>query len=90
MTRCPNASQTALGHDTFGLNSTLDCVEECPIPLYGYPVAQVCVHVCPDPYYPNITDHRCYACPVACANCSYPQLCLTCNLGWYLYSGACL
>ena len=79
-----------LGHDTFGLNSTHDCVEECPVPLYGYPVDQVCVNTCPDPYYPNITDHRCYACPIACANCSYPQLCLTCNLGWYLYSGACL
>ncbi len=38
-------------------------MDECPIPLYGYPVGYVCVDVCPDPYYENITDHRCYKCP---------------------------
>ena len=53
-------------------------------------MAQVCVGICPDPYYPNITDHRCYKCPDPCANCTYTENCLVCNLGYYLYSGACL
>ena len=90
VTRCPNASQTILKHDTFGYNTTRDCVEECPIPLYGYPVDQVCVSLCPDPYYMNITDHRCYKCPDECANCTAPYYCLTCNAGFYFYSHSCV
>jgi proprotein convertase subtilisin/kexin type 5 len=60
------------------------------VSLYGYPVAQVCVDICPDPYYSNITDHLCYKCPEECASCYYPQLCLTCVANHYLYSGACV
>jgi hypothetical protein len=83
-----------LKYNTWGFNDTNYCVDECPIvnntDLYGYPVAQVCVMVCPDPYYPNITDHLCYLCPPNCASCVYPQLCLTCTANHYLYSGACV
>lgn len=90
VTRCPNSSQTALGQDTFGENTTNSCVEECPYPLFGYPVAQVCVDICPDPYYYNFTNHRCYKCPDPCANCVNPFNCISCNLGYYLHSGACV
>lgn len=94
VTRCPNANQTMLKYNTWGFNDTNYCVDECPIvsgvDLYGYPVAQVCVNICPDPYYPNITDHLCYICPIECASCAYPQACLTCAPNHYLYSGACL
>ena len=65
-------------------------MDECPVPLYGWPVTYVCVAVCPDPYYENITDHRCYKCPDECASCNYPQMCLTCNNNYFLYAGACV
>lgn len=90
VSRCPSKDETSLAYDTFGYNDTNECLNECPIPLYGWPVTYVCVDVCPDPYYENITDHRCYKCPEECASCNYPQLCLTCNNDYFLYSGACV
>lgn len=50
----------------------------------------VCRPDCLDPYYQNITDHRCYKCPDECAVCTYPQNCIVCVPNHYLYSGMCL
>lgn len=65
-------------------------MEQCPYPLFGYPVAEVCVDSCPNPYYQNYTEHLCYICPVECASCTDPLVCLTCNNNYYLYSGRCV
>lgn len=48
------------------------------------------MEACADPYYQNITDHRCYKCPDPCASCLYPQQCTVCNSNFYLYAGSCL
>lgn len=45
---------------------------------------------CINPYYENVTDHRCYKCPDECEECTYPQNCITCIADHYLYSGRCL
>lgn len=66
------------------------CVEECSLPTFSYEPSLRCFTKCPDPYYSNVTDHKCYKCPVICTSCTSPTACTNCIPGFYLQNGECV
>lgn len=50
----------------------------------------VCVDVCPAMYYPDYTTHMCNICPLGCAVCSSPSMCITCQPGFFKYNNLCV
>jgi hypothetical protein len=86
--QCPLAP--ASGTQTYAADYNNVCVEECALPTFAYGPELKCYNTCPDPYFNNITDHKCYKCPSICTSCTSPTVCLTCVNNYYLQNGECL
>jgi proprotein convertase subtilisin/kexin type 5 len=89
---CVKQCPLAVGQEkqTYAADYSNVCVEECSLPTFSYEPALRCFTKCPDPYYSNVTDHKCYLCPGICTSCTSPTACTSCISNYYLQNGECV
>jgi proprotein convertase subtilisin/kexin type 5 len=60
------------------------------LPTFAYIPTLKCYNKCPDSYFNNVTDHKCYVCPAVCTTCNSPTSCNSCISNYYLQNGQCV
>lgn len=65
---------------------------DCSNNYYLQPDLHTCLNTCPNDYFPDNLDRRCYRCYSPCVTCNNgdSNQCLSCHNGYYLDSNQCL